>query len=106
MDIQEYFPVISKTIHKYLDFDKTYVFLFGSRAIGSEQHPSDIDIGLYTGETIPSHVMIDIQSDLEESRIPVKVDVVDFSNVTDNFRKIALEKIQIWNHPKNNLKLN
>jgi hypothetical protein len=36
---------------------------------------------------------------LQESNIPFKVDIVDFSSAKENFQKIALKDIEIWqNH--------
>ena len=46
-----------------------------------------------------------IKDELEDHPIPVDVDIVDFSTVSSEFKKIALKKIQLWNNPKTSLKL-
>ena len=96
---------IQRTISKYLDLDGCFVFLFGSRSGKKYRNTSDYDIGLYSGQKISLSTMAQIKADLEESRIPVKVDVVDFFCVSDKFKKLALKEIEIWNRPKNDLKL-
>lgn len=97
--------VIGKVIAKYIDPDKAFVFLFGSRAWGEGRPASDYDIGIYTGEKIPLSVIARIEGELEEYPIPVDVDVVDFSTATEEFKEIALRKIELWITPKTNLKL-
>lgn len=46
-------------------------------------------------------VKSNIEDELEESIIPYTVDLIDFKNVTADFKKIALEDIIVWNRPKN-----
>lgn len=37
---------------------------------------------------------------IEESEIPYRVDIVDFTLVGEKFKKIALQEIEVWNDPK------
>ena len=96
---------IRQAIFRYVDPATTMVFLFGSRAYGTHRPASDYDIGLYSGQRIPWPVLSHIQGDLEESDVPVTVDVVDFMTVTPDFKALALKKINVWNPPPKNLKL-
>ena len=96
---------IQKIIGKHIDLSRCFVFLFGSRVGKNHQNTSDYDIGLYQGERIPRSTMAKIKADLEESRVEVTVDVIDFVQVSDEFKKFALKEIEIWNRPKNDLKL-
>lgn len=105
MPPQELQAIIQSVIQKHLSPDQTYVFLFGSRAGRSERVSSDFDIGVYRGEKIPLAVIGRIKDELEEFPIPVDVDIVDFANTSQDFRRIALKQIQIWNAPKTNLRL-
>ena len=75
---------IQKIISKYLDLDGCF-FLFGSRSGEKYRNTSDYDVGLYSGQKIPLSVMARIKAELEESRIPVTVDAVDFSRVSGEF---------------------
>lgn len=69
------------------------IFVFGSRATGENRQWSDIDLGILSEGKIPGHVMIKIEEELENSQIPYKIDLVDFRNVSDQFRKIALKRV-------------
>ncbi len=97
--------IINEVILRHVDAKKSFVFLFGSRASAKHRPTSDYDIGIYTGEKIPMGIIAGIEGDLEEFPIPVGVDVVDFSRVDGDFKKLAMEKIELWNTPKTNLKL-
>jgi len=74
-------------------------------ASGEARPASDYDIGLYQGSEIPWKVMSRIQNELEEFPIPVDIELVDFSAVSDDFKKLALKNIRLWNKPEKNLTL-
>lgn len=96
--------VIKAAIGHHLDMDKTFVFLFGSRAAGIHRRASDFDIGLYSGRKIPLKKIAMIKDELENYPIPVDIDIVDFSVVTDDFKNLAKKEIKIWHVPKKNFK--
>ncbi len=81
-------------IFKYLNPKQYQVFIFGSRASGRAMKFSDYDIGVWGKNSLPSKTKILIEESLEESNIPCKIDIVDFSLVSSDFRKIALSKIK------------
>lgn len=83
---------IQAILAKYLDKSKHKPFIFGSRATGKNFKFSDIDIGV-EGKEINPEVYFSIVSDFEESDIPYKVEIVDFNNVSENFKKIAKTKV-------------
>jgi predicted nucleotidyltransferase len=86
-----------------LNFDelKEYaVFLFGSRADGSAHRRSDIDIGVLGKQALPAVLKLNIEENLEESNIPLRVEVIDFYNADQAFNKQALKNRIIWNLPK------
>ncbi|MBU0620205.1 MAG: nucleotidyltransferase domain-containing protein [Patescibacteria group bacterium] len=85
---------IRNIIFKHLDSKKYKVFLFGSRVNGQALKYSDYDIGIYGKSRLPSEDKFLIEESLEESDISCKVDIVDFSLVSPNFRKVALSKIK------------
>ena len=43
---------------------------------------------------MPWHILAEIEEALEESDLPYRVDIVDFSSVSNDFRKVALTKIK------------
>lgn len=81
--------LIKQTVQKYLGND-VQVFLFGSRATGTNRKWSDVDVGIITKEKITGDKKVEIESDLSESDIPYLVDVVDFESVNPDFAKVAL----------------
>ena len=86
-----------------LSFDeiKEYaVFVFGSRADGTAHKRSDIDIGILGRQALPAFIKLDIEEQLEESNIPLRVDFVDFCKVDQAFKKEALKTVIVWNLPK------
>ena len=93
---------IQHVVTKHIDPERCLVFLFGSRAGDGISAPaSDYDVGLYQGTRIPFRVLASIQDELEAYPIPVDVDLVDFSTVTETFKRLALQHVKIWNQPKN-----
>jgi len=87
---------IKKLIFQFLNSKKHKAFIFGSRAVGKAKKYSDYDIGIWSKNKRPlsSRIKILIEDALEESDLPYKVDIVDFSLVSSGFRKVALSKIK------------
>lgn len=93
MEVEE---TIKSTIYKYISPDEYKVFLFGSRAVGNNSKWSDFDIGIIGKEVLPYSKLEMIESELEDSNIPYRVEIVDFARVSDKFKKIALGKVIQW----------
>lgn len=73
------------------------VILFGSRATGKSKEGSDIDIALNDmGRPIPFDTIMDIYIALEDSTIPVKVDLVDIQTADDTIKAEILKKGIVW----------
>ena len=72
------------------------VFIYGSRARGTNHRWSDLDIGVSPGEQ--KHLPLsDIEDYLNhESIVPFKIEIVDFSTADEKFKKHALENIIWW----------
>ena len=69
------------------------IFLFGSYASRTNQTSSDLDVGIWGKRRIAGHLLIQIEEELDNSRIPYKMDLVDFRRVSKDFRNVALKKI-------------
>lgn len=85
---------IKKIIYQFINPKEYTVFIFGSRATGKARKYSDYDVGISGKNSIPSEVKILIEEALEESDLPYKVDVVDFSLLPTKFKKVALSKVK------------
>lgn len=72
------------------------VRLFGSRATGHERQGSDIDLALDTGKKIPLEILSQILASIDETTIPMQVDLVDLYTVADDFKKRVLKEGVVW----------
>ena len=71
-------------------------YLFGSQARGDVWTLSDIDVAIDHAEPLPVGLLARLREALEESTIPVKVDVVDLAEVDDEFRASVLAEGKRW----------
>ena len=101
----DYIDIVKQIVLKHVPKNEFAVFLFGSRAASNSNSLSDIDVGIMGTKPLPTLIMADLDSDLEESIVPFKIDLIDFYQVDKAFKDEALSSIQIWNCPKN-IKLN
>lgn len=63
--------------------------------MGTHRKYSDIDLGIVGKNPVGSSEFVNIQADLEASDIPFRVDLVDFSKVSDKFKQTALNNA-LW----------
>jgi uncharacterized protein len=73
---------------------ETKVFLFGSRVLKTNTLRSDFDIGLQATEPLPFGALAKIEDELEELPIMQKIDLVDFSKVSEGFKEFAMKHIE------------
>jgi predicted nucleotidyltransferase len=93
MDLQESLKVIKNTVRQQLPEESYEIFVYGSRAAGNAQKWSDIDIGIKGEKEISTRKLALIAEALDLSKIPYKVDVVDVSKTSNEFRNLALKKV-------------
>lgn len=93
MNLNESLEFIRQTIRKYLPGEDYKIFVYGSRAVGRAGRWSDIDVGIEGKKRIPFDILATISEEIRESDLPYMVDVVDFSRVSEKFRKIATKNI-------------
>jgi len=77
-------------------FPHAQIWLFGSRATGKNRPGSDIDIAIDEGTPIDFSRLAQARDALEESTIPYKVDLVDYTTVTTEFREEIKTKGVEW----------
>lgn len=81
-------------VGRYLDLHQFNVFFFGSRVDGTSTERSDIDVGIEGRNPVPRHIMQRIRDDIGDLPTMYTIEVVDFRRVSDEFRGIALQRIE------------
>ena len=95
-----YVEIMREIVLGNIEKDRYHVFLFGSRADKTCNFSSDIDIGII-GEQPLGKLYYKIINELEDSIVPYKTEIVDFSLVSEEFKNMVLKgMIQIWNLAK------
>lgn len=97
MTVEEAQAEIRKIVFTHLEKTQYSVYLFGSRAKGTPKELSDFDIGILGQKPLELNVKIAIEDDLEKSKIPFIVEIVDLSQVGEKFRDLALKDAILWN---------
>lgn len=97
----EHYPVeklkkeILAIVGKHLDLQHYRVFFFGSRVAGNGTDRSDIDIGIEGLEPVPFGIVLDMKEELKELPTLYKIDVVDFTGASKDFREVASKDIEL-----------
>ncbi|KKT28737.1 hypothetical protein A3G55_03750 [Candidatus Giovannonibacteria bacterium RIFCSPLOWO2_12_FULL_44_25] len=86
---------ILSILTKRLDLKKYKVFFFGSRVSGGGTDRSDVDIGIEGQEHIPAKVIWEIEEDIENLPTLYKLEIVDFADVAEKFKSVALKSIEV-----------
>ncbi|MBI4669728.1 MAG: nucleotidyltransferase domain-containing protein [Elusimicrobia bacterium] len=64
------------------------VVVFGSRANGTAKPYSDLDLAIITQKPLPLRRIRQLREAFSNSRLPFKVDIVDWADTADHFRQI------------------
>ena len=72
------------------------VFIFGSRASNSNHRFSDPDIGIIGAKPLLVKLLTELEEELNNTRIPFKVEMVDFFKVDNTFKNEATKCIIRW----------
>jgi hypothetical protein len=88
--------ILKQTVLDFLGNQEVSIFLFGSRKRKDNMVGSDWDIGIIPrGEFNPRSLTL-LREQLENMNIPYKVDLVDFSQVSDGFKNKAMKEVEWW----------
>lgn len=97
----KYLDHILKILREALSDVECTALLFGSRADGAAVPGSDYDIGVAADRNVERE-LARARFSLEESNIPVNVDLVDLSLADPDFRQEVLRSgIVLWKNSKN-----
>ena len=95
-------PIVDKlkkdiltVIGKYLNLNDCQVFFFGSRVAGGHHRGSDIDVGIEGPKPIPLTTLSAIKEEIEALPILYTIEVVDFGQVSNDFRQVAKQRVEL-----------
>ena len=71
------------------------VWVFGSRVSGKFKPHSDLDLAIITKTPLESQRLRRLREAFEDSNLPIRVDLVELSGISDEFRKVILEKYEV-----------
>jgi len=89
---KESIETLKKLIESVIKGEEVAVYLFGSRATGKADYNSDIDIGIICKSENSEKIIAILREKIENSNIPYKVDVVDLTKVSEEFKRKVLEE--------------
>jgi len=94
--VNKYLAKIKECVLFYLGGEEISIALFGSMAGGTVHGSSDVDIAIIPRGKWNRSKLTLLKERIEELNVPYKVDIVDFSKVSDDFRFIALRSSVWW----------
>ena len=80
------FEIIKNILNSYIKKGKVYAF--GSRYKNNNRKFSDFDIAIDMGEKLSFEFLNILKDAFEESDLPYRVDIIDYNNISDKFKKI------------------
>lgn len=83
----EEFEIIIKILNAHIKKGKVYAF--GSRYKNNNRKFSDFDIAIDMGEKLSFEFLNILKDAFEESDLPYRVDIIDYNNISDKFKKIV-----------------
>ena len=72
---------------------------FGSRVLGKAKPHSDLDIALLGPVRLPLARLVALREAFQECELPIRVDVIDWHAISENFRNIIAAKFEILQYP-------
>jgi predicted nucleotidyltransferase len=76
--------------------EKVKVVLFGSRARKDHHRTSDVDIGLIPSGALNKKKFVLLKDKVGELNIPYKVEIVDLSQTSADFKEEAMKGAILW----------
>jgi uncharacterized protein len=62
------------------------VWAFGSRVRGTARKFSDLDLAIIASKRLPDDQLLELRQAFSDSNLPFKVDLVDWSSITEEFK--------------------
>jgi predicted nucleotidyltransferase len=93
-NFENYKNTLIEIINKRLPNCKVY--LFGSRARGTNRTGADIDLALDSKSVIDMSIFYKIQDDIEETTIPLTIDLVDLFSASETLKNEVKKDGVLW----------
>ena len=87
----EHLELVRRIVRQHLPDQE--VFAFGSRVRGKARKFSDLDLMIKAAVGVSWQKLADLRESFEESDLPITVDVVDWSNCSDDFQRIVAPEL-------------
>lgn len=84
---KKHLELVTKILKKNLPAHAN-VWAFGSRVKSTSKPYSDLDLAIDAHELLSSTILAKISDDFEESILPYKIDILDWQNIDDSFKKL------------------
>ncbi len=84
---------VKDILEKYIP--KYKVVVFGSRLGGKVKPFSDLDLAIMNDVPLDFSDYVDLKNAFEDSDLSIKIDVVEWANLTDAFKHIILKNYHI-----------
>jgi predicted nucleotidyltransferase len=68
------------------------IIVFGSRVHGTAKPWSDLDLAIKAESALDWKLLEDIKETFQESELPFRVDILDWNEITDAFRRVIETK--------------
>ena len=88
--------ILKELVINSLKDEKVKIILFGSRSRRDDYPASDVDIGIIPSGQIDKRSIAILREKIERLNIPYKVDIVNFSEVSPDFKREALKDAVVW----------
>ena len=92
----KYIQKIKEMVLDFLKDEEVKIVLFGSRARKDSSIFSDVDIGVMPYGKLDETRLTLLREKVENLNIPYKVEIVNFSEVSPEFKEEALREIIVW----------
>ncbi|HHT9139050.1 MAG TPA: nucleotidyltransferase family protein [Candidatus Wunengus sp. YC60] len=93
---KEYLSAVKEVVITFLKDEKVKIVLFGSRARGNNQRCSDVDIGIIPAGKFHEERITLLKEKIENINIPYKVEIVNLSEVSEEFKREAMKDAVVW----------
>ena len=78
------------------------VWAFGSRVSEQPKEFSDLDLVVISSEPLSAELLMELRHDFDSSDLPFKVDLVDWSGISEAFRDIIKKKYIVLQRTEGN----